>query len=853
VRLPERTQLAFELGVIPVPGPVPLVPTFRFDLDLRDAYSPPMADMATCEPFWDGLQFIAPGLARVDFKQLALSPLFGPLPMPNARFSGDVQIGTSGSGFTLVVSELFYLPGLWANGSIIPIPIFAEPDAPYVEDLCVDLRLAGFGLHFDLQRPFPRFDPLGVLELLGLLADPLGYPIDPRGALAEMVRAAVVDLRVELPPLIAKWFPPAAALAGQRRSWEINLGTFLTAVQGALRGLKWGLDAAHALATHQTTPALLEAELQAQLSAMLQALPPEARTLSLSGELAGFAASATFALLAPDQVAAELQRRDAPALPPRLTPHWGAAAATEQLEGWEPRWKGAAPPPAYSPTRAGGNVFATPAFAHVSAQDWQALQQARAAPAGQAALMLAADVKLWGIAGASFFGWFAEDGSLAAVSSGQTDALPLGVLGVREPLGLQAQGRLVLWGGPGGATVTATVATAADWAPVPWLSLRIAAAQASLTLRSDRTFHVHGALSGSVGAAQLTGSLDVTEQRCQLQTQLHYAAGQFGQGPIVAFDATLDGSIAAGPRLALAGQGTLQLFGQSVAGVEVALDGSRASLKATVQLPSFGLGGALRDVDVFATVAGSIDLGATAPTFDLRGLTTLRLFSHTLTAEGEGGIYALGGAPTVFASGKVRWADRDWFSAELRVSPTEIILSGQTTLSVELGQASIGNLQLARAVAQLNLGGTLTLDATGAPLSFNLSGAFVFGVAPAGSSQVFPIAVDRCSTGAAVSSLDLALVDLGALLPIPSTFSIPLPDHLDQDTDRPPLLSFEEPVKFDPGSIAPPALPSLDLEKRNIYWPKLVSKDVQVSLPIVPPSGVLHLKWQDGDFALVVE
>lgn len=312
IRLPVDSRLAFHLNLIPIVlGEVDfLLPLIEFDLDLRrEGLSIPPGQ--GCQPQWDGLQFHAPGVLSLGMKHVRFSPFFGPLPAPNVTYSYDLTLGADGAGITYICDN--YL-SIFPVGLTLPIPLLAD-GIPFFNNLCARIRLAGFEVNFNLQRPFPSLSPLALFEVLGLLADPL-MRIDPQGSLANTIRATIENATVTFPPWLMRMFPEAGLLSNQNLNYTINLGTFITifqSVAGAVTGLLEAVsnasgDIADAIAAiQQNRPDLSPA-------GVLALLPPNLRRFEVEGAFVGFEASAVFLLLAPEEIADEFDRRDV--LPP---------------------------------------------------------------------------------------------------------------------------------------------------------------------------------------------------------------------------------------------------------------------------------------------------------------------------------------------------------------------------------------------------------------------------------------------------------------------------------------------------------------------------------------------------------
>jgi len=410
VRLPSHTSLGFKLDLVPVPGPIPVVPLFEFALDMHSPNAPALVRTDRCEPFWDGLQFVVPGLFRADIKQVGVSPTLGLLPIPNARFDGDVMLGGEKNGLTVIADNMLFLAGL--NGAPpIPIPLFADPLEPYFDNLCATIRLAGFGLNVNIQRPFPSFSLLALLEVLGLLADP-NMPIDPDGHLANTLRVAISDFSLTLPREVLRIFPQAEQLGARDQGLTINLGTFIGALQHGRTALGEIIDvlADGGRSLPDRIQQLGAQALNLRPGALLAALPPDLRRLELSASFAGFEAHATLLLLdASDHVRLvdEFERRNAPVhalQQPRL-------ALAEPIDPADLAAFRPALPEApfatrtFDPDDPGASLFRGEAFDSFEASDLDAIPQQ-----ATAGVVVGAYVRVFGAQRYRFLGFLFEDG-----------------------------------------------------------------------------------------------------------------------------------------------------------------------------------------------------------------------------------------------------------------------------------------------------------------------------------------------------------------------------------------------------------------------------------------------------------
>ncbi len=320
IRLPNHSRLKFKLDLIPVVlGEVDFVlPLVAFDINLRSDNPPlpPSADI--CVPAWDGLQTNVPGVFRADLKRYKYAPFFGPLPAPNRLQAYDVDIGNEQLGLTVICDDYYEIMPLLG---MVPIPFLADT-VPFFDRLCVNLRLAGFGINFDLQRPFPSPDPLLIFELMGFLADP-SLPIDPAGRLANLMWAQLKNGRITLPPAISSMFPEQGNVLRRDLDVRIDVGMVIALAQQLGRVLgelqqrlaETGSDLDVLINDLRDNPPSLEVD------DLLNELPRALRRVELNGSFIGFKASAVFLLVSPDELRASLQsERPAPPSAPPIGP-----------------------------------------------------------------------------------------------------------------------------------------------------------------------------------------------------------------------------------------------------------------------------------------------------------------------------------------------------------------------------------------------------------------------------------------------------------------------------------------------------------------------------------------------------
>ena len=311
VRLPTNSRLQFKLDLIPVVlGEVDFVlPLVAFDVDLRSETLPSAAVGEPCAPVWDGLQLVAPGVLRASFERAKFAPFFGPLPAPNYLYAFDLALGNDELGFTQVCEDYQVITPV---GGTLPLPFLADT-TPYFERQCSSLRLAGFGIHFELRRPFPHPSPLMIFELLGFVSD-MSLPIDPAGHLAALMWAELRNAQITLPPAVRGMFPALGRAVGVPLDLRIDVGTVITLAQ-QLAELVERLQAELAQGAGdvgQAVQRLIDQPPALRIDELLASLPRELRRVELEGSFVGFDASAVFLLVTPDA----LRRTLEPAAPP---------------------------------------------------------------------------------------------------------------------------------------------------------------------------------------------------------------------------------------------------------------------------------------------------------------------------------------------------------------------------------------------------------------------------------------------------------------------------------------------------------------------------------------------------------
>lgn len=859
VRLPTHNALSFRLDLIPITlGPIDFImPLFEFDLDLRAPETVGLLNPATCEPDWDGLQFIVNGLYHDALKHVAFSPFFGMLPMPNLRFDGAVTIGDTHNGATIVINNLLGLLGIWTGGTPIPIPLLAEPTAPYFDNLCINLRLAGYGIQFNLQRPFPSISPLALFEVLGLLADPL-MPIDPNGSLANTIRVALTDGRLSVPPEVVRMFPELAGMVNKNVSVTLNLGTVITAVQSVVQ---FGLAVGAVLEESGRT---LESRLNQlrrrppdlSLNGLLALLPPELRKFRSGGALAGFDARVVLLLMdARDAAGWQAQfalRGQASSAPVSPTLALGTPAADE-LAHFRPNLPPT--PRTIYPDDPQNSLFQGIEFESFSAADLADLPP----PTGnQAGIVLGAHVRLPTGQRIRFLGYLLEDASFALISAINLPPLSLPVAGIPVTLPFEAAGRLLLHGRQRRDGYHGSMAASgyAVWNVIPGLA-RLAVASAAhparLALYSDGKFSFSGAMRLELfgGAVVVEGSAEIDQSHCLVRGDLRYQVGA-----LIDWQLAVEGRLGPGRQFRLTGSGSLTILGQTLADVRGAVSEERAEVEGRLQTGRWRVAGQDIDCRLDLALRGSIDVRRrTQPAFLLESEGSLTVFGAQI--RGRGGLRRHNNRLTTYLEGALRWQGRDWLGGRVELGDDGVRLSGRTAFALDLTPSVLAGIQLAHLHFQIDLGGSFTLDTQAGLAAFDLRGQWSLAARlPGSSGQVFPLAVQAVALSGQ-ATLEFELIHItgfqlvpfdGIEIPVPTIAHVtpPYPVRFGKINNNPAASWAGVKVELAGGVFPLVTQGSLsnDETDRKIYL------NYQVSLD---PANTLHLDLPlDSDFRLAL-
>jgi hypothetical protein len=743
IKLPRYNRLSFRLDMIPVPGPIPVVPMVEFSIDLRTPGLPPLRGTHPCEPYFDGLELDVPGVIRADVKALALSPMLGIIPALNVRFDGDLQIGNDAFGVTVICDNLLWLAGVGSAPNPIPITFLIDPTAPYFDHLCVNIRCAGFGINFDLERPFPLPNPLLVFEVLALIADPLA-PIKQDGPLARSLRIALNDAYVSIPEWARPLIPGGAELVREEIDLELNVGTLIAAAQWAARTagpvvsqVQDAFDTgAAALDNLVTNPPRIDP------GELLALLPPQLRVAHAELSFAGFDASATIVLLTPEDAARDTATINA--------------------------------------------VWQLPSLRAFSRSDLAALP---APAAGVTAVLTAAQVDLFGVFTARFFGRLADDGSFAlvtAVDVRRRPVVPLRINGIEVQLPFTFSGRLRLEGQVNANRRVAAIHAqgTGTWDIVPGI-VRVAAGVArpvELRIESSGRFAIAG--DGLVeffgGGLRMTGALSATESSLMVSGELALSLGGTRTKPAVALLA--DGALHLGPgsKWGFDGGGSLKLFDLTVADASVRLSDREVAVHAALKRTAWRVGRLKFDTHVSGEFDGRFVYGAdgrrkTSPHLRLRGRGAIEALGAKL--QGSLAVDADSDSFKVAAEGELVWFDKPWFAARIALSSDgSAELAGRTSVVLDLTPRDLG-IQVASLFLRADFAASFGFNANGGKISHSIDIDWSLGVRlPGGKpSQTFVLAMQKVHIAPA-QPLNLELIQVHGMNFIPmSDVVIPIP------------------------------------------------------------------------------
>jgi hypothetical protein len=784
IRLPERSHLGFKLDLIPISlGVVKfLLPLLEFDIDLRKEYSPGISNSAACEPFWDGLQLIAPNVIRQGFKRLRFSPFFGPMPAPNYNLSFDLALGDAENGLAFVCDDFLVI----VPATVI-IPMLMD-GMPFFNNLCTSVRLAGFGVNFNLQRPFPSMSPLALFEIFGLLADPM-MPVDPNGALANTIRATIENARITLPPAVVRMFPEYGAVLSREINHTINLGTVITVVQavaGPMGQVVQQLqqttdDVANFLDEIITNPP------QVSPAKVIALLPPELRRIDLEGSFVGFDASAAFVLLTPDEATEAFRHRNTPPqAASTAAPKFGEYPDAAWLTTYQPSFSRPTTPN-YNPNASASSLLSHAPFDTFDEASLAALPTPDAEASG---VLVGAEVKVLEAQTFRFLGYLFTDGSFGFISALDIEPLRVSVAGIQSKLPLQVKGRLALIGRAQGAKSYAQVTAEVwgRWEPVQDIIEMYAGSKdkpIELMLHHNGRFALKG--SGGInlfsGAATVDGEVDISQTHCFVKGKFSYKPQhRIGSNNILQLSLTSTGRIGPGTSFELSGVGDLEILGRKISNIRGLISDKGAVIEGQINF-SGGNWNGIAINHLRLALRGAIDLRQRdTPNFLLEGDAHLRLFGNAtsvnrLEITGRGGIKAEAGDLMTYLEGKLFWQGREWLQGSVSIHSTEgIQVKGQTHFGLTLSPGAIGGVNIASLFFRINLVGTVNISNTGS-FSCDLRLDWDLGInLPGNSMQTLPVASGSVHIDTLSNPIQLVNLDGFKLIPVQElSLTLPVP------------------------------------------------------------------------------
>lgn len=749
IRLPFDTKLAFKIDIIPIPGPIPAVPLFDFNLDMRSPISPALTDSRHCTPFWDGFQFIIPDIIQFDIKQIAFSPMFGLLPCPNFIFDGDITMGDKSNGITVIADNMLYLMGVATSPPTI-IPLFASPNEPYFDNLCVNFKLAGFGINFNLQRPFPSFNPLALFEVMGLIADP-SMEIDPNGELANTIQVSLNDAYIVLPTAVLQMFPEAKEVNSKPINVTINLGTFISAVQGI------GKNAGELIEIigkedeeiSNNFNNLINNPPDLNLNALLNMIPPELRKIRLGGSFAGFDARAVILLIdstKSQQLITEFEHRDhqpSDSVMPSL--ELVETADVNELANFRPNLP-ASVGRTYYPDDPTSSLFAGKEFKEFNAIDLSAIPSPRKPMSG---VVVGAYIKVFEGQRYRFLGYLFEDGSFGMISALDINPLELSVAGIAIKLPLEMKGRLIFTGRAkrDGYYGSIWAQGSGKWNVIDKILFVEVGKKisAELKLSSNGKFELKGyarAMLFSNRKAFIAGSVDISQTHFFIDGKFYYIISH-ERKEVINLMLVVKGRIGPQQHFMIAGEGDLSIFGHPFTKVKGEVSDKGAGIEAHLDTDYWYIAGNRLDCRLKLNLKGMFNLKKTYnPEFELLGDGSLEIFGATI--EGKAEIIACNGFINTFIDGNLKWQGREWLNGRIALRSNGYVeIEGRTSFTLDLTPSQLPNgIQLANLLFKIDLSGTFKLNSQGGFYSCNLKVDWTLAVRLSdASNQILPIAM----------------------------------------------------------------------------------------------------------------
>lgn len=786
VRLPSHNSLAFRLDLIPVPGPVPVVPAGEFALDLRTPGLPGIRNTAGCAPVWDGLQIHIPNLFHLGFKQTSISPMFGLLPAFNARFDGDLELGNEETGVTVVCDDLLWIMGIGTPPVVLIVPFLFDPAIPFFENLCLNMRVLGFRLNIGIQRPFPQPNPLAIFDAISLLSDP-EQPIDPDGPLANMVRVAIRETSLEIPEWLMAMVPGSRAALRNPIDFELDIATVVTCVQ-------WLMAAARTAA--QLVQSAFEAGERAvkALTApppnvfdLLALLPEQLRVVKADFDFAGFRGNGAIALVSIRSVLdqSKPKRSDAKPVSPAGDNRPATLLANRRVAPvLKDRFAINAPLSKGTETELAKPTIAP--FNQFTAADYENLP---IPPEGSDGVLVAVGITVFEIARYSFVGYVAESGHFGMVSTASVRPGVLRIAGIEARLPLQFTGRASFAGrvAPNEVRASITVGGFGVWEPIPKVvRLRIGTVRqpVEIGLSTNGCFSVQGSALVEIfgGALQLSGSVDASERHLMAKGDLALSIPREGSNqPWLEMESS--GALEVGPglRFRFEGQGDLKLLNKTVAAAHIRITENEVEIGGELGTQNLNIGGI--QTQIFASISARAKL-------DDRGLLQMDLRgagSITVGPASTKGSLEIRVRPTsvrLKAAGEMTWMGQKWLSAAVSVSTNGAFsLEGRTSLAIDLIDEDIlGNIEVAKLFLRLDVRAAVDIDPDGGLGSYDFRLEWSIGVKlPGAQGQTFVLAMqkERFQGG---GTLEVVLFNIDGISFLPGgDIQIPIPQLVPTD------------------------------------------------------------------------
>ena len=810
IRLPRNSALSFRLDLIPIPGPIPVVPYFEFNLDLQSPGLPAINNAEMCTPNWDGLQLIVPDVVRLAFKRAALSPFYGPIPAPNFSYSFDFSLGNQQNGLTVISDNFLILAGIGSPSTPITIPFIIDPASPYFDNLCVHANFAGFGMNFHLQRPFPQFNPLSIFEMLGLLSDPMMH-VDPAGALANMLKVSLTETYITLPDYITYLAPSLKETKKKEVNIVLNLATVITAFQQVFKLLKQ-LQETIGKTDKGIRKKLAEIAIvlaKPEIGKVIQLIPPELKKFRAEVDLGGFQANMVFVIVdAGDkksikQAFANRKNKNIKAAPNTFKLlKLGDKANAEQAANFKPPLNLLPGQRVFDPFEDPGLLFKGIEFESFSDWDIDALPVQKKAMAG---IIGGAYVRIFNQR-YRFIGSVYEDGSFAMITSLKIDPLKFSVAGIEIKLGLEASGRMTLTGRRERNRNYASIALQgfSEWNMIPGvLSIHVGnkLKPVSLDVNSNGNFEINGDAQVSLfsGAASMDGKIEITNSHCFVNGNFNFSQVINNQN-IIAIDLRGLARIGPGQKFDMAGVCTLKILDNTMFNASAEISNEKIMLEFFFKMSSWKMGLiTIPFAEFIFKMKGELnyrDFATSGFYFEGAGKISVKNPLNTaqdqilLTIDGQVGIGYQQGLPKLKSVGKVDWFGMNWLGGGVEFGFDKIKISGATKINLNLTPDLVANqgsnVQLAHLAVHIDIDGFIELKSNG-DFAVKLKGSWMMGVSDAGEQNYFPLASQKIQFPLNGNSLQIAkgggikLIDINSLdfLPIKKLFSIDFLDDIE--------------------------------------------------------------------------